>query len=87
MYLPYWSEFYHFLIQSSIPITEVDWRNPNNVILKTDLGKVHLGAYTSQFPRQLIVLGKLKPLTAQVRREDIIYIDLNDPQIPMIKRK
>lgn len=34
-----------------------------------------------------MVLEKLKVITAQVRREDIIYIDLTDPEIPSISKK
>lgn len=87
MYLPYWQEFYNLLIQSEIYITEVNWQNPTNIILTTDLGKIHIGAYSSRFPKQLITLAKLKPLTGKIRREQIVYIDLTDPEMPLIKQK
>jgi cell division protein FtsQ len=87
LYLPYWENLYGLLIQSPMTITEVDWRNPNNIILTTDLGKIHLGAYTSKLPEQLNVLAQLKTITQQIRREDIVYIDLLDPNRPLIKEK
>ncbi|AFZ53842.1 Polypeptide-transport-associated domain protein FtsQ-type [Cyanobacterium aponinum PCC 10605] len=87
-YLPYWQELYGFLTQSTVKINTVDWQNPTNLVLLTDLGKIYLGAYTQKkFPQQLMVLEKLKVITAQVRREDIIYIDLTDPEIPSISKK
>ncbi|WPF89475.1 FtsQ-type POTRA domain-containing protein [Cyanobacterium aponinum UTEX 3222] len=87
-YLPYWQELYGFLTQSTVKINTVDWQNPTNLVLLTDLGKIYLGAYTpKKFPQQLMVLEKLKVITAQVRREDIIYIDLTDPEIPSISKK
>lgn len=87
LYLSYWEELYSLLSQSPIPITEVNWQNPNNIILSTDLGKIHLGAYTSRISQQLEVLGKLTPITQQIRREDIVYIDLVNPNQPFIKEK
>ncbi len=87
-YLPYWQELYSFLSQSTVKINTIDWQNPTNLVLLTDLGKVYLGAYTSKkFPEQLMILEKLKPITQQVRQEDIIYIDLTDPEIPSINKK
>lgn len=87
-YLPYWQELYNFLSQSPVTINTVDWQNPTNLVLLSDLGKVYLGAYSNRkFPQQLMILEKLKPITQQVRREDIIYIDLTDPEIPSIHKK
>ncbi len=87
LYLPYWKDLYHLLIQSEVKITEVDWQNPANLILTTELGKVHIGGYSSKLSQQLTVLAKLKPLTSKISREGIIYIDLQDPEMPLIKEK
>lgn len=87
IYLAYWSELYNLLTQSQVEVKELNWQNPANLILTTDLGKVHLGSYTSKFAEQLMMLEKLKIITQQVRREDILYIDLTDPQIPSIKKR
>jgi cell division protein FtsQ len=87
MYLAYWKDFYNLLSQSSIKITEVDWQNPTNIVLTSELGKVYLGPYTSKFNEQLMVLEKLKNITSKIPKERIIYIDLTDPEMPSIKEK
>lgn len=87
VYLPYWQDLYQLINQSSVKITEIDWQNPTNLVLKTELGKVYIGAYGSKFPEQLMILEKLKVITSKIPREKIIYIDLTDPEIPSIKEK
>ncbi|AFZ48249.1 Polypeptide-transport-associated domain protein FtsQ-type [Cyanobacterium stanieri PCC 7202] len=87
LYLLYWEELYRLLINSPVAIEEIDWQNPNNIILTTDLGKVHLGAYTSRITEQLEVLARIIPITQQIRREDIVYIDLINPNQPFIKER
>lgn len=87
MYLVYWRDFYNLLIQSSVKITQVDWQNPSNIVLTSELGKVYLGPYTSNFSQQLMVLEKLKNIPTKVPKERIIYLDLTDPEIPSIKEK
>ncbi|MGI0479938.1 cell division protein FtsQ/DivIB [Geminocystis sp. CENA526] len=86
-YLAYWQDFYNLLSQSAVKITQVNWQNPTNIILTTELGTVYLGAYTSRFPQQLMVLEKLKSITSKIPRERIIYIDLTVPEMPSIKEK
>jgi cell division protein FtsQ len=80
-----WPEFYQTLMRSNVKINEVNWQNPNNVILKTEIGTVHLGAYGSVFPEQLIVLARLKDLPKQVNPSEIAYIDLTNPQFPSLR--
>lgn len=87
VYLPYWQDLYNLINQSSVKISEIDWQNPTNLILTTELGKVHIGAYNSKFPQQLMTLEKLKVVTSKIPRERIIYIDLTDPEMPSIKEK
>lgn len=87
MYLAYWKDFYDLLTQSSVKITQVDWQNPTNIVLTSELGKVYVGTYTSKFNQQLMILEKLKNITGKVPKERIIYIDLTDPEMPSIKEK
>jgi cell division protein FtsQ len=87
IYLPYWQDLYNLIAQSSVKISEIDWQNPTNLILTTELGKVYIGAYNSKFPQQLMVLEKLKVITTKIPRERIVYIDLTDPEMPSIKEK
>ncbi|MBE9222687.1 FtsQ-type POTRA domain-containing protein [Cyanobacterium stanieri LEGE 03274] len=87
LYLPYWQDLYSLLIFCAVPIQEVDWQNPNNIILSTDFGKVHLGPYTSKLPQQLQTLAEITTITQKIRREDIVYIDLINPNQPLVKEK
>ncbi|BAQ65444.1 cell division protein FtsQ/DivIB [Geminocystis sp. NIES-3709] len=86
-YLAYWADFYSLLNQSAVKINEIDWQNPTNIILTTELGKVYLGPYTSKFSQQLMILEKLKNIGGKIPKERIIYIDLTDPEMPSVKEK
>ena len=86
-YSPYWEDLYPLINSSSIKITKINWQNPNNIILRTKLGTVYMGAYTSQFPQKLTLLTKIKQLPQKVNLNEIIYIDLSDPDFPSIKEK
>ncbi|MCS6941753.1 MAG: FtsQ-type POTRA domain-containing protein [Geminocystis sp.] len=86
-YLPYWQEIYYMVEQSSVKINTIDWRNPANMVLLTEIGTVYIGPYTSKFPEQLMVLEKMKTITGKIPREKIVYIDLMAPEIPSIKEK
>ena len=84
-YVPYWREVYQLIGQSTVAISELDWQDPNNLILKTELGKVYLGADTSKFSEQLSVLSRMRELPNQIEVSQIAYIDLINPQYPKIK--
>jgi cell division protein FtsQ len=83
-YLPEWSKLYLQVSRSPITITEIDWRDPANLILKTELGVVHLGPYSSQFPKQLNALNQMQELPENVNSNQIDYIDLRNPDNPSL---
>lgn len=86
-YGPYWQNLFMFINQSTIKITEVDWQDPNNLILKTELGTIYIGAYSeSKFPIQLSMLSKMKSLKNKIYPNKIVYIDLSDPDLPSLKQ-
>ena len=80
-----WSSLYKTILSSPIKVTEVDWRNPNNLILKTDMGIVHCGVYSPQFPLQLQTLDRLRNLPQHPQAKEMEYIDLRDPQAPFLQ--
>lgn len=84
-YLPYWAEMYQILRRSPVKVSEIDWQNPANVILKTDIGTVHLGIYSSQFADQLAILDQMRQLSNQINGQKIVYIDLTDPNSPAVQ--
>ncbi|BCL33812.1 cell division protein FtsQ/DivIB [Nostoc sp. MS1] len=83
-YAPYWRKLYPYLSQSSVKITEVDYQDPNNLIIKTELGKVYFGAITSQLPDQINLLAQLRHINTKLNPAEIDYIDLKNPESPLV---
>lgn len=86
-YRHHWSEVYQVLSRCSVKIWEIDWQNPRNIILKTELGIVHIGSYGSQFADQLNVLAQMRQLPERVNESEIAYIDLKNPVLPSIQMR
>lgn len=84
-YLPYWSQLYQVVDRSPVKVSEIDCRNPDNLILKTELGIVHVGPYTAQLSEQLKVLDRMRQLSAKLNGRQIAYIDLKKPAAPAIQ--
>lgn len=84
-YQPYWHELYQAVSSLQVKVTEIDCQNPNNLILKTELGTVHLGPYSPLLARQLQVLQQMRRLPTQVPLSQIAYIDLSNPANPSIQ--
>ncbi len=84
-YRPYWRGVYQAISHSPVKVIEIDWQNPANLILKTELGKVHLGPYSSRFPDQLRVLDRMRDLPTHITKSQIAYIDIKNPDVPLIQ--
>jgi cell division protein FtsQ len=84
-YREFWPQLYQALSQSSLLVSEIDCQDPTNIILKTDLGKVHLGAISPQLPEQIKVLTQIRHLPAQVNTNQIEYIDMKNPDSPFLQ--
>jgi cell division protein FtsQ len=84
-YRGFWTQLYQTLSQSSLKVSEIDCQDPTNIILKTELGKVHLGAISPQLPEQIKVLTQMRHLPAQVNTNQIEYIDLKNPESPFLQ--
>ncbi len=84
-YRPYWSKLYQEVSRSSVKILEIDWRDVNNVVLKTEIGNVRVGPYGSQFGYQLSVLDRMRKLSGRMDFSQVAYINLLDPKIPTVQ--
>ncbi|MBH8553015.1 FtsQ-type POTRA domain-containing protein [Nostocaceae cyanobacterium CENA357] len=84
-YRSYWSQLYPSLNQSSVKIMEIDCQDPTNLILKTELGNVHLGAPSPQLPEQIKLLAQMRHLSAKLNPSQIEYIDLKNPESPLVR--
>jgi cell division protein FtsQ len=63
---------------------EVDWQDPNNIILKTQLGDVHIGAFSPELTRKVKILAQMRYLSAKMDFSQIKYIDLRNPASPLV---
>jgi len=84
-YQPYWRELYQAVSQLQVKVSEIDCQNSNNLILKTDLGTVHLGPYSPLLAKQLQVLQEMRRLPTKVALSQIAYIDLSNPEKPFVQ--
>jgi cell division protein FtsQ len=86
-YRPYWTALYESIHQSPVKIWSIDWQDPTNLILKTELGTVHLGTYGPQLSQQLRTLDQMRKLPTHVDQQTIAYIDLTSPTAPALNIK
>ena len=84
-YRSYWAQLYQAVIHSPIKVFEIDCQDPANLILKTELGIVHFGPYSSQLPEQLNVLARIRKLPTQVNLSQVAYISLKNPKSPSVQ--
>jgi cell division protein FtsQ len=82
---PEWSNLYQSISRSPVKVSLVDWREPGNLILQTELGTVHCGPFGSQFSKQLQVLDQMRKLPDKIAADKIAYIDLTNPDMPMLE--
>ncbi len=82
--LPQWQEIYRIITSSQAPVTEIDFRNPSNLILTTNLGKVHIGRYGQNFTKQLGILATLPQADPPLDPSKIAYISLRNIDRPHI---
>jgi cell division protein FtsQ len=83
-YQRYWPQVYETLRASPVAIRELDWHDPSNLVLHTDLGIVYLGAYTPDLERQLATLDKMRNLPEQMGDSQVAHIDLTNPDRPSL---
>lgn len=84
LYRASWPKFYQGLSALTVKVFEIDWQDPNNLILKTEIGTVHLGPYSSRTIEQLKVLDRMRQLPKQLSSSKIAYIDLKNPANPIV---
>ena len=84
-YRPFWTQLYEAIRQSSLKVTEIDFQDPTNLILTTELGIVHLGSPSNKLPEQIQVLEEMRHLENQVNPSNIDYIDLKNPVMPLVQ--
>ncbi|ABG52816.1 Polypeptide-transport-associated, FtsQ-type [Trichodesmium erythraeum IMS101] len=84
-YRQYWHSLYQSLSRSPVKVFEINWQDPGNLILTTELGIVHLGPYSSRFSEQLNVLDRMRELPNKIDVRQMAYINLKNPDSPLIQ--
>ncbi|ABB58407.1 cell division protein FtsQ/DivIB [Synechococcus elongatus] len=83
-----WPGLYSLLRTSPVGIQGLDWRDPANIILETELGPVYCGPYNPELlPQQIAMLDRLRQLPDKTSRSAIAYIDLRQPSTPRVQMK
>ncbi len=85
LYRPYWSKIYQEVSRSPVKVSELNWQDPANLVLKTELGTIYLGPYSNQFTYQLSMLDRMRKLSAHPSFSQIAYIDLRNPDAPVLQ--
>lgn len=84
-YRPYWVQLYQAVSHSAIKVMEIDCQDPANLILKTEIGIVHLGPYSSRLTEQLQKLSEMRQLHSKIKSSQVAYIDLKNPHLPLVQ--
>ena len=87
VYRDQWTSFYPTLRRSPVRIQSIDWQNPANIRIKSEMGWVHLGAFGRTFALQIRSLDKMRQLPKRLPPEQIDYIDLRNPNNPILQLK
>jgi cell division protein FtsQ len=84
-YRSLWNQVYPAISESSVKITEIDFQNPANLILKTEIGSIHVGSPGQRLPEQIRTISKIRHLPRQLNPSQIDYIDLRNPKSPLVQ--
>ncbi|AFY91574.1 cell division protein FtsQ/DivIB [Chamaesiphon minutus] len=86
---PQWPQLYRAVQTSAVAIGIVDCRNPQNLMLQTEVGKVRLGAIGNNLllDRQIQELDRLRDWSKSAKPETIDYLDLENPDSPRLQLK
>jgi cell division protein FtsQ len=87
VYKNQWSSFYPIVRRSPMKIQIIDWQNPANLRLKTEIGWIHLGSLGRNFALQVRSLDKMRQLPKRLPPEQIDFVDLRNPNNPTIQLK
>ena len=80
-----WAKLYPHLQTLPITIKAVNWQDPSNLILETELGEVHLGGNLESLPEQLDKLAQLKNLPQKLPPQQIRRINLKNSDFILIE--
>ncbi|NET49164.1 MAG: FtsQ-type POTRA domain-containing protein, partial [Merismopedia sp. SIO2A8] len=85
-YREQWSTLYQQIQQSPVTVTEINWQQIDNLILKTEIGTTYHGPYLpTAFAQQLQTIDQMRSETSQLDPSRVRYIDLRSAETPLIQ--
>ncbi len=86
---PDWAQLYRVIQTSPVAIGIVDCRDPQNLFLQTEIGKVRLGAagINSRSNERIQQLDRLRDWQKEAGAVDVDYLDLENPDAPKLQLK
>lgn len=80
-----WAQIYPQLQALPLEIKTVNWQNPANLILETEIGEVHFGGNLESLPKQLETLAQFPTSPETASGESIDHINLKNPDFILIE--
>lgn len=80
-----WKKVLQPLLRSPVKIQALDLENPNNLVLKTELGMVQLGPLSAKLTEQLRALDQMRGLPQKQDLKQVKFINLENPQRPTLE--
>ena len=86
---PDWAKFYQLIQTSPVAIGIIDCRDPQNLFLQTEIGKVRLGSagIDSRSNERIQQLDRLRDWKKNAGSVDVDYLDLENPDAPKLQIK
>ncbi len=86
---PGWQQLYRAVLTSPVAIGIIDCRNPQNLILQSEVGKVRLGSFGEEgrLNGQIQQLDRLRNWQKYTNPQQVDYLDLSDPDAPRLQLK
>ena len=86
---PDWTQLYRLIQTSPVEIGIVDCRDPQNLFLQTEIGKVRLGAagINARSNERIQQLDRLRNWQKDAGAIDVDYLDLENPDAPKFHPK
>lgn len=80
-----WVKIQQFSQNSPIEVFQVTWQTPTSLFLATEIGVFYLGNYQHQLQQQLEAITRMQTIPAQLDMSTVTYIDLSNPEAPVVR--
>ena len=86
---PDWSQLYRLIQTSPVAIGTIDCRNPQNLFLETEIGRIRLGTTgdKARLTSQIQQIDRLRDWQKHPDAATAEYLDLDNPESPKIQIK